>query len=101
MDRHKRTKKRKPIIADDITELNYREQIVHWIAIGFLAVFGLIYSLSFLGHFIVPNSDFPAFLGTGFKWLHFQIPDSMKRAPFFSIMVTAVSSHSKPILEPT
>ncbi|MBN1973720.1 MAG: hypothetical protein JW787_08785 [Sedimentisphaerales bacterium] len=67
-----------------------KEKTIHVIAIVFLIAAGLIYSLSFFGYFPVPNSDFPAFLDTGQRWLHFQIPNSMKRAPVFSI-ITALS----------
>ena len=71
-------------------DVEQREKNVHRVAIGFLIGAGLIYSISFFGYFVVPNSDFPAFLDTGQQWLHFHIPGSMKRAPVFSI-VTALS----------
>ncbi len=67
-----------------------RENIIFLIEIGLLIAAGLLFSFSFLGHFVVPNSDFFSFLATGKSWLHFQIPDSMKRAPVFSI-VTALA----------
>ncbi len=67
-----------------------REKIIFLIEIGFLIAAGLLFSFSFFGHFVVPNSDFFSFLATGKSWLHFQIPDSMKRAPVFSI-ITALA----------
>ncbi|MBN2590123.1 MAG: hypothetical protein JXA96_09685 [Sedimentisphaerales bacterium] len=67
-----------------------REKIIFLIEIGFLIAAGLLFSFSFLGHFVVPNSDFLSFLSTGKSWLHFQIPNSMKRAPVYSI-ITALA----------
>ena len=71
-------------------EPDYNEQPATYLAAGLLAALGLIYSLHFLGHFVFPNPDFAAFLEVGRKWLHFQIPGSMKRAPLFSI-ITALA----------
>jgi len=56
----------------------------------FLAVLGLVYSLSFLGHFVFPNSDFVSFLGTGRQWISFHIPQDMKRAPVFAIVTALI-----------
>ena len=84
---NKRTNKK--ILLPEITKEQRREKIIHQIAMGFLIAAGLIYSVSFFGYFVVPNSDFLAFLHTGQQWLHFQIP-SMKRAPVFSI-ITALA----------
>jgi hypothetical protein len=85
----KSTKALKPTPLDSI-EPDYNKRLAEYITIGFLVALGLIYSLHFLGHFVFPNPDFAAFLQVGRKWLHFQIPGSMKRAPLFSI-ITALA----------
>jgi hypothetical protein len=74
----------------DTLEPDYNKRLAEYITIGLLVSLGFIYSLHFLGHFVFPNPDFAAFLQVGRKWLHFQIPGSMKRAPLFSI-ITAVA----------
>ncbi|MHC4545203.1 MAG: ArnT family glycosyltransferase [Planctomycetota bacterium] len=71
---------------------DYNKRLAEYVAIGFLVALGLIYSLHFLGHFVFPNPDFVAFLGIGRRWLHFQIPNSMKRAPLFSV-ITALAGN--------
>ena len=74
----------------DTLEPDYNKRLAEYLAIGLLVALGLIYSLHFLGHFVFPNPDFAAFLQVGRKWLHFQIPSSMKRAPLFSIITALV-----------
>ena len=71
-------------------EPEHNQKPAEYVAIGLLVVLGLTYSLHFLGHFVFPNPDFAAFLGIGRKWLHFQIPSSMKRAPLFSVITALV-----------
>ena len=87
--RVKNIKAPKPAPLDTL-EPDYNKRQAEYLAIGLLVALGLIYSLHFLGHFVFPNPDFVAFLGIGRKWLHFQIPGSMKRAPLFSI-ITALA----------
>jgi hypothetical protein len=87
--RGKGTKAHKPAPLDTI-ELDYNKQMATYLSVGLLAALGLIYSLHFLGHFVFPNPDFAAFLQVGRKWLHFQIPSSMKRAPLFSVITALV-----------
>jgi len=90
--RGKGTKMHKPAPLDTL-EPDYNKSArggAEYVAIGLLVALGLTYSLHFLGHFVFPNPDFVAFLGIGRKWLHFQIPSSMKRAPLFSI-ITALA----------
>ncbi len=66
--------------------LAWRERLAeHW-PILLLAVLGLLWSLSFWRHFTFPNSDYFSFVGTGRAWLSFRIPDTMKRAPVFSVI---------------
>ncbi len=76
----------------DIIEPDSRKRPAEYAAVGLLVVLGLTYSLHFLGHFVFPNSDFVAFLDTGQKWLQFQIPDNMKRAPLFSIITALMGN---------
>jgi hypothetical protein len=69
----------------------WRERLAeHW-PVLLLAVLGLIWSLSFRGHFTFPNSDYFSFVRTGRAWLSFQIPDTMKRAPVFSVIAGLLS----------
>ncbi|MFA5553548.1 MAG: hypothetical protein WCZ89_08245 [Phycisphaerae bacterium] len=67
------------------------DKIVVWAEMVFLAAIGLLYSLHFLQHFVFPNSDFVSFLETGRKWLSFETPDVMKRAPLFSIITALLA----------
>ncbi len=87
--RGKGTKAHKPAPLDTI-EPDYNKRLATYLTVGLLVALGLIYSLHFLGHFVFPNPDFVAFLAIGRKWLHFQIPSSMKRAPLFSIITALV-----------
>jgi len=64
-------------------------KVEDYAAVCLLVAVGLIYSMHFFRHLVFPNSDYPAFLGTGRTWLSLQIPSSMKRAPLFSI-ITAI-----------
>ncbi|MHC4693491.1 MAG: hypothetical protein ACYS67_12185 [Planctomycetota bacterium] len=79
------TRAPKPMKAPTI-EPERNQRLVKYVAAGLLVVLGLTYSLHFLRHFVFPNPDFAAFLQIGQKWLHFQIPSSMKRAPLFSVI---------------
>jgi len=74
----------------DILETGGAKERVEWLVVGLLVAVGLIYSLHFLRHFVFPNSDFVSFLRIGRKWLQFQIPTDMKRAPLFSIITASV-----------
>jgi hypothetical protein len=87
----KDTRTPKPMKAP-VIEPEHRERLAEYAAIGLLVALGLIYSLHFLGHFVFPNPDFASFLAIGRKWLHFQIPSSMKRAPLFSIITVLVGN---------
>jgi len=87
--RGKGTKAHKPAPLDTIGP-DYNKRLATYLTVGLLVALGLIYSLHFLGHFVFPNPDFVAFLAIGRKWLHFQIPSSMKRAPLFSIITALV-----------
>ena len=87
--RGKSSKAHKPAPLEPIKP-DYNKRQAEYVAIGLLVALGLTYSLHFLGHFVFPNPDFVAFLGIGRKWLHFQIPSSMKRAPLFSVITALV-----------
>ena len=60
----------------------YFDAIVIAIIVG-LAVYEAIL---FFSHKVVPNLDFPAFVGTGRKLLSGELPASLKRAPVLGIM---------------
>lgn len=62
------------------------EKYAHPVAIGLLVVLGVLYSLTFFGHFVFPNSDFGAFFEVGRAWIHFELPYTMKRGPIYSII---------------
>jgi len=84
-------------IGTNLIESTGTSRLAEGLAMAFLVILGLAYSLRFLGHFIFPSPDFVSFLDTGQKWLHFQVPDSMKRAPLFSIItVLAGEFFSRP-----
>ncbi|MHC4086389.1 MAG: hypothetical protein ACYSU5_14440 [Planctomycetota bacterium] len=89
--RRKVTRAPKPMKVPAI-EPEYNQKLATYVAVGLLAVLGLIYSLHFLGHFVFPNPDFASFLQIGRKWLHLQIPSSMKRAPLFSVITNLVGN---------
>lgn len=73
-------------------EPEHNQKLAKYVAVGLLVTLGLIYSLHFLGHFVFPNPDFASFLQIGRKWLHLQIPSSMKRAPLFSVITNLVGN---------
>lgn len=83
--RGKVTKIPKPAPLDTL-EPDYNKRLATYLAVGLLAVLGLIYSLHFLGHFVLPNTDFASFLQIGQQWLSFRIPYTMKRAPLFTLI---------------
>jgi len=89
--RGKEVKAHKPAPLDSI-EPDYNKRLATYLAIGLLVALGLIYSLHFLRHFVFPNPDFAAFLGIGRRWLQFQIPGGMKRAPLFSVITALVGN---------
>lgn len=67
-------------------EPDHNQKAAKYVAVGLLVVLGLTYSLHFLGHFVLPNTDFAAFLQIGQQWLQFRIPYTMKRAPLFTLI---------------
>ncbi len=69
-----------------VIEPERNQRLVKYVAAGLLVVLGLTYSLHFLGHFVLPNTDFAAFLQIGQQWLSFRIPYTMKRAPLFTFI---------------
>ncbi len=69
----------------------WRGQVGAYGPVLLLAVFGLIWSLSFWQHAVFPDPDYYAFVTTGRQWLSFEIPTSMKRAPVFSVIAAIPS----------
>jgi hypothetical protein len=61
-----------------------------WLSVLLLAVVGLVYSITFYGHFVYFNSDFWSFWGEGRQWLGGDIPANMKRGPLFSVLTVLV-----------
>ncbi|MHB0946539.1 MAG: hypothetical protein ACYC3B_05175 [Sedimentisphaerales bacterium] len=66
-----------------IEDSQYRRHIA---SILLLAIVGVLYSYTFFNYFACPSSDFVSFYATGKSWLAFKLPDSMQRAPVFSII---------------
>jgi hypothetical protein len=83
--KRKVTRAPKPMKAPSI-EPDHNQKAAKYVAVGLLVVLGLTYSLHFLGHFVLPNTDFAAFLQIGQQWLQFRIPYTMKRAPLFTLI---------------
>jgi|GEM_PF-5607047 len=87
--RHSRERVQKPIAPSTKTGLLSTQGIsdkslqkyFHIFAIIILLGFGSYISITFYGHQVVPNSDFPAFGDTSRALLSFEKPSSFKRTP--------------------
>ncbi len=70
-------------------------------AAAILLAFGVYQSILYFGHQVVPNSDFPSFVGVARTILRFEIPASFKRLPGLGILQIGLSkfiSGSHPVL---
>ncbi len=56
-----------------------------------LLVFGIYQSVLYFGHQVVPNSDFPSFVGVARTVLRFEMPASLKRLPGLGILQIGLS----------
>lgn len=73
-----RAKAHRPLqVPDDRLREKYFERFVIVLLLGF----GIYISVLYFGHQVVPNSDFPAFLGVAENLLDFKVPSSFKRVP--------------------
>ncbi|MDO8303916.1 MAG: hypothetical protein Q7T18_11810 [Sedimentisphaerales bacterium] len=88
--RHKKKREASAAVGVLPTDSLAQQRIERWLSIGVLAAIGLIYSITFYGHFVYFNSDFWSFWGEGRTWLSGHIPVGMKRGPFFSILTVLV-----------
>lgn len=74
--------------------LTYCKNRITWETAGPVIVFlfAVYLAVLYFGHQAVPNSDFPAFVGTARDILHFQLPSSFKRLPGLGILQIAFST---------
>jgi len=56
-----------------------------------LLVFGIYQSVLYFGHQVVPNSDFPSFVGVARTILRFEMPSNFKRLPGLGILQIGLS----------
>lgn len=55
-----------------------------------LAALGLIIGLACRGHFVMPFADFFEFADSGHAWLRGELPETLKRAPVYPLLVAGL-----------
>jgi hypothetical protein len=60
-----------------------------------LLILGSWLSFNYFGHKLIPNSDFPGFVGTGRQILSLHAPGTYKRAPVHGMVVALISPFVK------
>ncbi len=78
-------------LHSDLLDEARRDRYFEIIAVLILLAFGTFHSISYFGHKLVPNSDFPAFAKTGRQILSLQMPSSFKRVPVLGVLQVSLS----------
>ena len=68
-----------------------REKYFQILIISVLLLFGIYQSVLYIGHQVVPNSDFPAFVGVARPLLSFDLPGDFKRVPGLGLLQIGMS----------
>ena len=79
------------VVGLDLGVESGRERYYEIFVVTALVAFGIYLSVLYFGHQVVPNSDFPAFVGVGKSILRFDMPGSFKRVPVLGILQVILS----------
>ncbi len=69
-----------------------KEKYLDLFIVAILLVLSIYQSSLYFGHQVVPNSDFPSFVGVARSVLSFEVPSSFKRLPGLGLMQIGLSN---------